>query len=554
VVLQWLWSAISSGAESIVLALLNVVGTLFNVVLEVVLKDVIMPILKATVFAPFSLSGTGCVGGGTACEGHIISAAFQTAWHFMALASGGVALVMLAWAAMRAHLGAVSGSTDKASVVEGLVVWGAVLVGGQWFFVTMLDVANAITVQLVGYAENVTQMIPAASASGAAGAVAAALVYFFGEIALLALVAVLLWVIGVWIWRQIELVLYTSLLPVLAALSIGGNKQTFQWGWNEAVGALFSQLAMAVAFFIAFLLLRNYPLPSGTPQGTQLGISLLHMGIGGFAFALVAKAPSMLSNITGHRHAGFGAIAGGVMAGTLMARGAQTAMRMTRGGAALHRIAQAKEQESERAVASWADRKTVGERIFGSGDQRTMVGRRVDSALASVRATAQRAGEAGMSTNVGMGLALAAESWPGRQVMAGGKAVGRAALGVAGQVTGKARSVASYAIQPRTTLGRDLTRSYGAEGVAESEIGREGFRRIGAETEAFNAQYAAKHPNGPEDPEYGKHQSAMLRHEISLNRKTGEVELGYVFRERLHQFHDRRGNREGNQGTRTNRP
>lgn len=547
--MNWLWNAIGSGAQFIVVAVFQVLGVATNSILSFLVKEIAIPLLNATVFAPFTLTGSGCANGGTTCEGHIVSAAFQTGWHVMAAASGGVALIMVLWSALRVHLGATSGSgSDKSGIVDGLVTWAAVLIGGQWFFETMLAVANGITVSLVTYGDKLANMVAGTpEASVTTVALLWVMAEFFGGVLLLVMVGIFMWLVITWLWRQVELVFFTSLLPILAALSIGGNKQAFEWGWNEAVGALFAQLAMAVAFYFAFLLMRSYPLPTGSWSGTAFGLAFVHLLLGATTLYLVGKAPGMLASLTGHRHAGFGSVAAGVAAGSLMGRGMSTALRMSKGGAALHAIAKSKERSAEASAGAGGDRMTVGEMVMGTSNNRTAIGKRVDTALDRVKAGGGRAysdaKEAFKGTSVGMGLSLAAESTAGKMALFPARVVAGAAGSVAKAAVMKARSAASYAVQPRTTLGRDLSRSYGNAGLAEAQIGYEGSRRLGAEVEAFNKDRDTMRnppPDMPESPEYGKRESAMLHHSLSrgMDKGTGEMrdQYSYVFEQRLSQF------------------
>lgn len=513
-------SQIASGASFVIGALLQVVGAFFDSLVQWLVTSVVEPLLRATLFAPTALTAAGCPRGDASC--HVVASAFQTAWHVMAGASVGVALLMMLWGALRIHLGALSsGSVDKASVTEGVVTWAAVLVGGQFFFTTMLQVANRITLHLYSMSEGLARNFTATASSGAHQATAvlsgAAAIgaYLFWPTALLILTLLLVWVMVVWIWRQVELVFFTCLVPVLAAISIGGNKQAFAWGWSEAVGALFSQLAMSVAFYIAFLFIgQNLVPPGGLPTaGPSFGTVLVKLILGAFALGMVAKAPSILKNVTGHQHAGIGAIAGGVMAGTLMARGAQTALRMSPGGAALHRMSESRQARAEQQAASWSDLPTVGQRLAP-----------VAQALGGTRAGTSLKGVV-----AGVGSAAAKADAKAHSVPLLGWVYGGIARPAAGIAVRTARTAASYAIQPRTTLGRNLVGSYGAKGLAEAEIGPMGSRRLRAEAEAFT-----KAAGGDEDA--GKRQAAMLHRAVQPNKKTGEMEFEYVFQQRLNEF------------------
>lgn len=361
------------------MALLNLflgfIGWLFGWI-AMALWELVKWLLNATIFNVTSITpGSPGISG-------VIGGALVTVWYIMLAISAAVALVMLVWGAFRLHLGALSGGKfDKSVMLEGFVTWAAIVVGGQVMLFTLLSVANMATKAVVGFAGSsmlsglALNFTSGAAAGGVTAGVVSILVYLFFPVAMLYLVGALFWAVVVWVMRQVELVFYCSMLPLTASLAIGGNKQAFDWNWREAVGVIFSQLAMAIAFLIASLIFSGGgpiadPLSasSSASSATQFAPTFFRILVGGFAFSMVSKAPNLLKGITGHQSAGLGTIMGGVAAGSLLAKGVQSASRASLGGAAMHAINESKQAQALNKVSGFGEEDSTG--YFGGAQPR----------------------------------------------------------------------------------------------------------------------------------------------------------------------------------------
>lgn len=446
--MSWLWQALSDGAGAVATALASILGHFFLFVLvKPLLGGVILPLLGATLFAPFNLiPAPGQTVG-------FVAQATETVWAFMASLSGAVALTALLWGLFTRTWGAAFGGPERSlrALGEGLGVWALVLAGGYTFCGLLLQAANAVTGQLTALAQGLSASLN--PVAGIAGGAAAALGVLFYPLSLLVLTGVLLWVVGVWVMRQVDLIVFVGLLPLTAALRVGGLEAPFRWNWQEAVGAIFAQLAMAVAWWIAWLILGGHWVSPAAPVGVWAQQTLVGLA----ALLLVGRAPAMLQQLTGHQHAGMGSIVMGAMAGSLLARGAQSALRMSPAGAALHQLQQGFAAQAEATAGQWAQRPSVGEAL-GRTRLGQWAGRQWQAAGAAVAQSRPAQAAAGFVRRHPM-LQDAAQV-AGQGAQAAGRVAGHALRG--------ARSAASFLYQPRTTLGRAMELGYArqAQGTA----------------------------------------------------------------------------------------
>jgi hypothetical protein len=433
----------------------------------------------------------------------------QTVWAFMASLSGAVALTALLWGLFTRTLGAAFGGPERSlrALGEGLLTWALILVGGYTFCGLLLQAANGVTGQLYALAQGLSQSLN--PAAGVAGGAAAALGVLFYPLSLLVVTGLLLWVVGVWVMRQVDLIVFVGLLPLTAALRVGGLDAPFRWNWEEAMGAIFSQLAMAVAWWIAWLLLGGHWVSPGAPVAVWAQQTL----VGCAALLLVGRAPAMLQRWTGHQHAGLGSIVMGAMAGSLLARGAQTALRMSPAGAALHQIQQGLAAQAEATAGQWASRPSVGEAL-GRTRLGQWAGRQLQAAGSAVTAPVAQAAAAVAHSRPAQAVGRFVHRHPmlqdavavaGQGAQAAGRAAGHALRG--------ARTAGSLLYQPRTTLGRAMELGYArqAQGVAAATSHRaiaataavppdEAQRQLGLGQTSYLQHLEATHPGDAAAP------------------------------------------------------
>ena len=485
--MPWPLSLLTHAASWIALLFTKIIGHTLLAGLQALLQHVVIPLLQATLFHPFTLTGSG-----------FVATVMGEVWQFMVLASGGVALLALLWGIFRRVSGAAMGSRLAWSeIAEGFGMYALVLVGGYAFLAALLSMANTVTVSLLGATQGYLSALANPTFGTAATTLAGAiLVYLFYPIVGFMLAAVLLWAVIQWLMRQVDLVFYGGLLPVTAALSMSGNKSAFTWAWQETMGALFSQLSMAVAWWVAWVFLSAGAGTSSTvavsvpgslsarllalraANGGTLPVphvvtffgssfSLLHLGVGIVAFTLVGRAPQMLQNITGHQHAGVAGLAMGMAAGGLLARTGRSLAGATPAGAAITQAVRARQAGAEATAARWGAGKTVGQGLRAAGGW--MANSKPGQAVRSAGAAAFSRGQAAVSRAVNSlptGLAQNVHG-TGRLVASSARGVGSAATWAARSRGGRAaRSAASLAYQPRRTLGAMLTTSYGTAGAA----------------------------------------------------------------------------------------
>ncbi|MCY0880547.1 MAG: hypothetical protein OWS74_00990, partial [Firmicutes bacterium] len=389
--MQWLLSALGHAVGTVVGLFFSIIGFAFSIMARALVQFLVRPLLMHTIFSPLTL------GPGTAA-GH----AAAIVWATGAAVSGAVALAYLLSAIFQRLALSWTGSKSWGELAEGLAVWAAVLVGGWATLNLLLHIANLATQALAaatdrGILHTLSTQWAVSGLAGYAAVVFNDLIWPFGALALAALV---IWCVGVWIMRQVDLVLYAGLLPVLAALGVGGHKAPFKWAWSEAMGAVFNQLAMAVVLWIGNLLLAG---PAGVHVHLSGGAAVLQqvkdLLLAGTTFLLAARAPQLLANITGHRSAGASHVLTAAALGYLGGRGVLTAARMTRTGQALSRAIEGREQRAQAGATAWAGRPSVGTRLARTGSA-------VAQALAGtpVGAAAQRATAWAQTSTVGQAV------------------------------------------------------------------------------------------------------------------------------------------------------
>lgn len=462
--MSWLINSLGALAGDIVThVILPVLGTLMNGILQAVVTQLVLPILQATVFAPFSLAPHTAVG-----------AAALKVWATMGFLSAGVALAMLAFAAFSRMAFALGGAKSWAEIGEGLAIWTAVLVGGWTFLNLLLGISNAGTRALVASVSHSINQIFAANGLALGGAASAAAVFttLLWPISGLLLVGLLLWAVGVWLMRQVDLVLYAGLLPVTAALGIGGNTGPFKWAWSEAMGAVFNQLAMALVLWVGAQFVTALPHhPTVAQQFKDLGLAAT-------TFTLAARAPQLLANITGHRSAGAGHVLAGMALGYLGGRGLAAAARMTPAGQAVAMAAEGRMAHARAQVTGWAGRPSVAERLKQSSLGRA-VSQRVGGAAGAAR-------DAVAHSRLGQAAQAFAEAHPTATQIARntGSIAGRALAGAARPL----QTAASFAYQPMATLGHLASR-----GVANaSPEGPSGLMEKSRSATVYMAQYGVE--------------------------------------------------------------
>ena len=489
--------------------------------------------LKATVFAPLSIDPLHPGGHG----GIVAAAAASYVFDTMAAASVGVALFALTWVAFTNTWGSFAGRSQFArsawaDSLEGVGIWLLVLVGGYAFLSALLDAMNRISLTLISFTEQyqANWIHPAAFASTATGVVVGGLATFAGDIivnwlwptALLVLAGFMLWAVIVWAMRVVDLIVFVGLLPVTAALAITGNKRAWQWNWAEAMGAVFSQLAMVVMWWIAWLIIGG-PL---TVNSGDFITDLVRILIGIFAMFMVSKAPQMMQQITGHSHAGVGGMMMAAAGGYMLGRGAMSAARMSPLGQAAGKMAESYSQRSQAKLSNWAAKPEIGSGATGQGfmQRATQAGKSV-------------LGAAGLTGTGQVVSGAARHMWAGLETKAPGVAsVMRAAGGATAGGARAAGGVGKAILQPNRTLGQSALRAdalkYNATDSNAShdyavQAGARGYEAMmppdqrGQVSQAFQRMVTARDPN-----EYAKARadyenvSSQARHDV-LERVMG---------------------------------
>ncbi|PSR31216.1 MAG: hypothetical protein C7B46_17165 [Sulfobacillus benefaciens] len=456
--MSWVIGQLSHLAQQIINVFLTVLSFFMLRIDQQVFNTIIEPLLAHTIFQPYTLNHHFIVG----------RVAWQVFW-VMSVLSGGVALVSLLYGIASRLFFILGGQKSWAELAEGLVVWMAVLVGAWSFLNILLSVANTATgMFLQGIKATLKTVFDNPQMSHGVGVVTATTSLFtviFWPLTGMLLAALVIWAIGVWLVRQVDLVIYAGLLPLMAALGISGNKTPFKWVWSEAMGAVFSQLAMAVVLYIGCLFLV-----AGDPAHASIWQQFEEMGLALTTFMMAARAPKMLANITGHQYAGSGHILAGMATGYLAGRGLMAAAKMTPGGQAISQMAAGQTQKARETVQNWSSRKSVGEMVGQS-----KLGQAMQAAGQSVRSRASQAWQ-GSSLQQAMqattGGAMAAlgivptgssartamkATMDQHPTLKSAAAVGGQAASIAYRAGGAAlkplRTAASLTYQPLSTLG-----------------------------------------------------------------------------------------------------
>lgn len=500
VFMSWLWGSIFPHATTLLQALLGLIGNAFDGLVHVVFQ-LVDYLLKNTLFKTYSLTGG---------KNDIVATVAGEVWRAMVGLSGGVALASLLWAAFSGHVGSIAGKRTSAmrstwgDTADGLVIYVLTIVGGYAFLSMLLGVANTMTTSLFNASSSLSQSIQNPALGATLGIAVLILLYFFLPLTLLLMAGLIIWVVAQWLMRIVDLVFYTGLLPVTAALAITGNKNAFQWNWTEAQGAVFSQLAMAVAWWIAMLFFQapfgsTHNLSAHSSSG-QIGAYFMHMLLGMAALVLVGKAPQMLQSITGHRSAGVAGLALGMMGASMATRAARGALGMSTGGAFLGQMARGAQSKATDKVGGWANNKSVGEMFSNTALGKGMKGlssAAMSMAGGAIGGVAQKIGGSsamqGLRSSVGNVVhsspELTALTSAGRVVAPHARSMAHTAGAAARSGIGAARTAASMTYQPRVTMGRQTELSYGSQSAAEAGISD---RRNAAAAGALGVDRAAK--------------------------------------------------------------
>ncbi len=502
----WLFGGLTGVLTTFVQWIFSLGGAIFGWLLAGALQYIVEPLLKATIFDTYGLTGTG-----------LVATVAGDVWRFMLGVSAAVALAGLVYGALSGQFGKISGKggtfASHGDVLDGLFIYVTTVVGGYYFLSLLLNVANSVTNGLFGVSKGLLNVVAHNPVVASTATGAAVVAYeFFLPVTGLVLAGVLVWLVFTWLSRMVDIIFYVGVLPLTAALAITGNKRAFQWNFAEAQGAIFSQLAMAVMWWIAALLLGS-PVPTNayttatgalavqsspslasqvaqalhsyggavvthaasTAGMSSISASILHLALGIVAMAMVSRAPQMLQSITGHQYAGVASMAMGVAAGSLMAGAARGAIGMSTGGQFLGQLKMGQEDKAKAKVASWGQPgASVGERFSN-----TALGKKLGAASsAAMSFAADKAGnvaetiggsKAGQYAK-GVGQAFATGTTAGVGITSAARAVAPHArrLGRAG--VGAARTAASMVYQPRTTMGRMMHMSMGEQVEAREAV------------------------------------------------------------------------------------
>lgn len=352
------WDVLGSGVTGVVGFVLYLFGSIAWVIAKA-LFGLAFSFINGVVFNPLTLTG-GPIG-----------YAFSIAWTVMRDVSGAVALLMLAWAMFRHHLTAVTGKpTDRTEITHGVITWAAVVIGGTVLFNMILSVADQVTKSMASMATtSALSQLNNMPTMGATGSLAALVTVWItmdlAPMALLVIAGVMIWGIFVWLSRLVDLVFYASLLPMMAALSVSGEKRYFQWCFNETIGALFSQMAMAITWWIAWLVFLQ---PAGIFNGGTVWDQFIHLGLLAVGLTLFARSPQLLQRVTGHNSAGVMSMALGVAAGSLMASTTRSAWGISKMGVLSDKLkGNIREKSEESLLARGVDQTpTLGKGLLGA--------------------------------------------------------------------------------------------------------------------------------------------------------------------------------------------
>lgn len=469
-----LLSGFIDAIERVVVFVLALIGNLLSWIAGSI-AQVAVSLLEATVFAPVVLDP----GQANGVVSEVVSSTFDAGWKAVAAISAAVALASLGWGVFQLNFRTVKGAPDKQSLAEGIVTYAAVAIGGKTFLFTMLGMANEVTAGLLILARKSLEntffanglftdgaTATAGYASGALMGVLAVLTYIATPAVLLFLAGALLWVVGVWLFRMVELVFFAVLLPITSAFSITGSRRAFEWNFQEATGAIFSQMVMALAWYLAWLFMDHTNVATTVIPGpqdigddartavAQIGDVLLRLLLGAAAMMMVGKAPRMLQNIAGNSYGGIAGIAMGAAGGMLLARFGREAFKMTPAGVAMSAVVRASQAQAAARASAWGELPTAGARIssmIGS----TAAGRAIQAGLGAAgqamgqvfAPVKQRLDWAYNNSNLVRGMS--------EVVKAGGRRAGAAA---------------GAFFQPRVTFGRMLRDSIREEVLSDETV------------------------------------------------------------------------------------
>lgn len=477
--MNWMLNGLLGAAGLVISVIFRVIGAFMDIIAKA-LFWLVAQILDKTIFAPFTFVHTvaspslSLLGGNAPTQSlTAVGTVANDVWATMAVASAGVALVMVLMAIFSRHiLTGLNGQQSWTEIGEGLAVWMAVLVGGWGLLNLLLGISNTATGALVGSINQITPLIThlngSTTGTGLATGIAVVFTSLLWPLSAILMAVLLIWAVGVWLMRQVDLVLYAGLLPLMAAIGIGGNKTPFKWAWSEAMGAVFNQLAMAFIMWIGFLFLKQ------ESHSTIVG-QLIEVMLAVSAFTMVAKAPQILGNITGHRSAGSGHLIAGMATGYLAGKGLQTAVKATPMGQAVGKAMEGQQARSAAKVTSWAGRSSVGEKLGTTG-----VGQRVKN---WAHTTAESVAGSSVGQAVQQKATAFAEAHP--TIAGGAKGLGHVGGQIAKGATSPVRTAASMMYQPMTTLGRMASR-----GQADSSMqGPAGTMNTAAEATMFMAEH-----------------------------------------------------------------
>lgn len=166
--MPWPLSLLSGAVSGLATLVVKLVGSLLFAGVRGLLGSLVLPFLQATLFHPFTLTGSG-----------LVATVLGVVWRFMVTASGGVALAALLWGVFRRMTGAATGQrVTWADIGEALGLYALVLVGGYAFLGLLLNVANATTVALMDATRGYLAQLANPTALAAGGTLEAAVVAY----------------------------------------------------------------------------------------------------------------------------------------------------------------------------------------------------------------------------------------------------------------------------------------------------------------------------------------------------------------------------------------
>lgn len=430
--MSWLVNGLGNIASTVFGVMMKIIGFGINLVAAGIFK-LVNSLLTNTIFKPFTLSGN--------IVGHfsIVGYALDRVWIYMAAISVGVALVMLVFSVFSRHiLTGLGGKQSWAEIGEGLAVWMVVLVAGWGMLGLLLNISNVATLALVTDIQKLMPLLQHKGPTAVSTTVTAAAVItdLLEPLVIIFMAILLVWAVGVWLMRQVDLVLYAGILPLMAAIGIGGNKNPFKWAWTETMGAVFNQLAMAFIMWIGYLFLSE----ANKAYGSHIWAQFVEMFLAITTFTMMARAPKILANITGHQSAGAGHVLAGMALGYMGGRGLEAVAKSTPLGQAAGQMMEGRAARSKAKVAEWGGHATVGEKLGQTG-----VGQRVKNWASTTASAAQ---DAWAGSAAGAAVKSASEKYP---VIPNTAAIIGKGARAAGRV---ATTPASMAYQPLATLGR----------------------------------------------------------------------------------------------------